>query len=173
LIKDPKWEEYWLSFNFQDLNSTLNKWEVGHVLVTQILPPINVPLLSYGWIYRVISSLIENCKQYEVMIDNFLTCTCIDFVSMFIGSLGGYGKWVHCKHLYYILQILMFYGLMETFIHHPIWSWDEVHKLTSQTRTIEVEYWDVFKNNLTNFPRNWNHFVFRRIKTIWISTNSV
>jgi hypothetical protein len=71
---------------------------------------------------------IENYKQCEVTISNFLACTCIDFVLMMKGSLGAQGKWVHCKHLYYILQHVRLCGLMETFIHHLSWSWNEVHK---------------------------------------------
>jgi len=56
-------------------------------------------------------------------------------VDRFIGWLW---KLVHCKHLYYILQIMMLYGLMEMFIHHLIWSWDKVHKLTSWTTVTKV-----------------------------------
>jgi hypothetical protein len=93
------------------------KWEVECVLVAQILPPTNVPIPSYGQMYHIISSPIENRKQYEIMINNFPAFICIDFV--LIGSLGGYGKWVHYKYLYYILQIVRLCGLMEMFIHHP------------------------------------------------------
>ncbi len=100
-----------------------NKWKVGCVLVTEILLPTNIPTLGYGWIYHIISSSIANHKQYEVMVGKFPTCICINFVSMMIGSLGGYGKWVHCKHLYYILQNVMLCGLMERSIHQLTWSW--------------------------------------------------
>jgi hypothetical protein len=54
--------------------------------------------------------LIENCKQYDIIIGNFPTCICINFVSMMTSSLGYDGK---CKHLYYILQNVMFCGLVE------------------------------------------------------------
>jgi hypothetical protein len=45
---------------------------------------------------------------------------------MLAGSLGGLGTYVQCKHVYDILQSIMFYGLMEDFIHYYMWSWDEV-----------------------------------------------
>jgi len=86
------------------------KWEVGHVLVTQILPPTNVHALGYERIYYIILGPIENRNQYEITIGTFLTCSCIDFVSMLTSSLSGRGKWVHCKHLYYILQIVMLWA---------------------------------------------------------------
>jgi hypothetical protein len=57
---------------------------------------------------------------------------------MIIGSLGDWGKWVHCKHLYYILQNVILCGLMEMFIHHSTWSWDKVHKLTSHAKATKV-----------------------------------
>jgi hypothetical protein len=34
--------------------------------------------------------------------------------------------YVQCKHVYHILQMIMFYGFMEKFIHHYTWNWDEV-----------------------------------------------
>jgi hypothetical protein len=115
-----------------------NKWKVGHVLVTQISLPTSIPTLGYGWIYHIISSSIENYIQYEVMVGKFLACICVKFVLMMIGSLSGCGKWVHCKHLYYILQNVMFCGLMEMFIHHLTWSWDKVHKITSHTKATKI-----------------------------------
>jgi hypothetical protein len=44
-----------------------------------------------------------NKKQYEVTIRNFPTCTCLDFVAMMFSLLGWQGKWVPCKHMYYVL----------------------------------------------------------------------
>ncbi len=114
-----------------------NKWEAGPIILVNILQPTNVPFPGYGKIYKIILGPTENCKQYEVIIGNFPTYTCIDFVLMMTCSLGIHGKWVHCKHLYYILQQVMLCGLMKTFIHHPTWSWNEVHKLTTKTTMVE------------------------------------
>jgi hypothetical protein len=48
---------------------------------------------------------------------------------MLVGCLGGYGVYVQCKHVYSVLQTIMFYGLTEKFIHHCTWSWVEVQRL--------------------------------------------
>jgi len=61
-----------------------------------------------------------------MIIGNFLGCSCVYFVTMLVGSLGGCGVYVKCKHVYCILQTIMFCGLTENFIHHCTWSWDEV-----------------------------------------------
>jgi hypothetical protein len=59
-----------------------NKWEVGQILEATLLTPSNIPPLEYGWIYRLFSRLPENCKQHEVMINDYSTCNCVDFSSM-------------------------------------------------------------------------------------------
>jgi hypothetical protein len=45
---------------------------------------------------------------------------------MLEGSLGARGVYVHYKHVYHVLQKIMFCGLTKKFIHHYTWSWDEV-----------------------------------------------
>ncbi len=39
---------------FKISNQQQNKWEVGHVLLVNILPPTNVPSPRYGRIYKII-----------------------------------------------------------------------------------------------------------------------
>jgi len=65
-------------------------------------------------------------QRYKVTIGNFPRCSCVYFVKMLAGSLGACGVYVHCKHVYHVLQTIMFYGFTEEFIHHYTWSWDEV-----------------------------------------------
>jgi hypothetical protein len=48
---------------------------------------------------------------------------------MLVASLGGHGEYVQCKHVYHILQMIMLCGLTVEFIHHCMWSWDEVQPL--------------------------------------------
>jgi hypothetical protein len=48
---------------------------------------------------------------------------------MLAESLGAHGAYVKCKHVYHILQTIMFYGLTEEFIHYCTWSWDEIQHL--------------------------------------------
>jgi hypothetical protein len=49
------------------------------------------------------------------------------FVAML--ALGGLGTYVQCKHVYHILQLIMFCGFMEDFIHYCMWNWDVVQCL--------------------------------------------
>jgi hypothetical protein len=56
-----------------------NKWEVEQTLKATLLTPSNIPLLGYGWIYHHLSRLQKYHKQYEVMINDYPTCNCMDF----------------------------------------------------------------------------------------------
>jgi hypothetical protein len=80
-----------------------NQWEVGQFLEATINPPLEVPPLGYGQIYKILSSQKPNKKQYEVTIGNLPICSCLDFVEMISNSLGRRGKWVPYKHMYYVL----------------------------------------------------------------------
>jgi hypothetical protein len=77
-------------------------------------PLVDVPSLGYGQIYNV---LLDD-QGYDVTTGNFLGCSCVYFVTMSEGFLGGHGVYVQCKHVYHILQTIMFCGFMEEFIHH-------------------------------------------------------
>ncbi len=112
-----------------------NNWEVG-ILLTQctVFPPIDVPSPRYGQIY----SIVLDDQRYDVTIGNFLGCSCVYFVKMLVGSLGARGVYVHCKHVYHVLQMIMFCGLMEEFIHHCTWSWDEVQRLLKSSKVFEL-----------------------------------
>jgi hypothetical protein len=65
-------------------------------------------------------------KRYDATIENFLGCSCVDFVAVLEASLGGHGAYMQFKHVYHVLQTIVFCGLMEDFIHHCMWSWDEL-----------------------------------------------
>ena len=74
---------------FKMSNLHYNQWEVGHQLFEAIVnPPLEVPLLGYGRIYKILFGQNPNKKQYEVIIWNFPTCICLDFVTMISNSLG-------------------------------------------------------------------------------------
>jgi hypothetical protein len=77
--------------------------------------------------------------QYEVIVGNFPTCTCLGFTKMMASSLGGCGKWAHYEHLYFILQDVMHCGQIEDFIHFPTWIWNEIQKLANHVRAILFE----------------------------------
>jgi hypothetical protein len=76
-----------------------NKWEVGRTFEATLLTLSNISPSRY----HLISRLLENHKQYEVMISDYPACNCVDFASMMALSLGKRGPWVPYKHLYYIL----------------------------------------------------------------------
>jgi len=86
-------------FNMSNLH--YNQWEVGRILESIIDSPLGAPLLRQ--IYKILFSQSPNKKQYEIITWNFPTCTCLDFVAMMSSLLGWQGKWVPCKHIYYVL----------------------------------------------------------------------
>jgi len=88
-----------------------NKWEVGWTLEATLLIPSNIPPLGYRWIYHLLSGSPKNRKQYEVTINDYPTCNCMDFSSVMVTYLNKRGLWVPCKHLYYILQYAMYSGI--------------------------------------------------------------
>ncbi len=47
---------------------------------------------------------------FSFLIGNYTCCSCIYFIDMDIIFLGRRGAWVQCKHLYHILQNIMYYG---------------------------------------------------------------
>jgi hypothetical protein len=51
--------------------------------------------------------------------------------------LGGHGAWVQCKHMYHILQNIMYCEKIEEFIHYPTWSLDEIQHLLVQANACE------------------------------------
>jgi hypothetical protein len=67
-----------------------------------------------------------NRKQNEVTIGYFQNCICLDFLGIVVSLLGQQGKWMPCKYLYYILQLMMFCGKFENFIHFPTWSYGAI-----------------------------------------------
>jgi hypothetical protein len=66
------------------------------------------------------SSVPTNKKQYEITIENFGTCIYLGFVNMVVGSLGQCGKRVPYKHLYYVLQNVMFLGSLKFSFISPL-----------------------------------------------------
>jgi len=121
---------------FKMSNLHYNRWEVAWLLEATINPPLDVPPPRYGWIYKILFGQNPNKKQYEVTIGNFLACISLDFVTMISNSLRWWGKWVPYKHMYYVLQHVMFCGQFESFIHFPTWSCDEVRHLLNCNVTL-------------------------------------
>lgn len=93
-------------FNVSKLH--YNWWEASQFLVATFEPPLEVLALGYGRIYKITCGETSNSRQYEITIGNFLAHTCLDIVTMVLGSLGKWGKWVPCKDMYYVLQHVLF-----------------------------------------------------------------
>ncbi len=108
-----------------------------------VLRATKTPPPGYGHIYIFSSCPPPSRKQYEMMIGNFLTYTYVDIITMMASSLGGRGRgWVHCKHLYFIIQNVMYCGQMENFIHFLTWSLNKMQCLTNHVRVIIVNHWE-------------------------------
>ena len=56
---------------------------------------------KFGVIINIVSK-VDN--SYRVAIGDILQCICLDFIKMSFMALGNKGKWVHCKHLYYVYR---------------------------------------------------------------------
>jgi hypothetical protein len=119
----------WWVLTLKLLMPQTNRLEASQTLEAILLPPTEVLSPRYGHIYIVNFGQPPTIKHYVAMIGNFPTCICIGFITMMASSLGGHGKWVHCKHLYYILQNVMYCGQTKDFIHFPTWSWNEVQHM--------------------------------------------
>jgi hypothetical protein len=59
---------------FKMSNLHYNWWEASRFFETTINPPLEVPLLGYGKIYKILFGQNPNKKQYEIIIGNFLAC---------------------------------------------------------------------------------------------------
>jgi hypothetical protein len=112
---------------------------VGRALEAMLLTPTTVICLGYGRIYCILLRLPKNYKQYEIMINDYSAYSYMDFPSMMFASLNGRTLWVQGKHLYYILQYVMFCGIKEPFVHYPSWSWNEIHRLLGCAKTLELK----------------------------------
>ncbi len=111
-----------LSYNvIQDGPNLHYNWrEASQLLEATVNSPLEVHPPEYGQIFKILFGQNPNKKYYEVIIGNFLAaCTCLDFVAMISNSLGQQGKWLPYKHMYYVLQHVMFCGHFESFIHFP------------------------------------------------------
>jgi hypothetical protein len=49
---------------------------------------------SYGFIYNITFGVGQNKKSYQVIIGDYPSFNCLDFVTMMASLLRGQGKWV-------------------------------------------------------------------------------
>jgi hypothetical protein len=65
-----------------------NRWEVGSFFEMIMNPLLEVHVPRYQWIYKIFFVAIQNQMQYEVAIENFLTCISFVVVIMLLSLLG-------------------------------------------------------------------------------------
>jgi hypothetical protein len=67
---------------------------------------------------------------YRVTIGDMPHCTCPDFTKMSFQSLEKKGKWVYCKHLYYVFRVLCKVDYdSDKCIHAPTYFYNKVMQL--------------------------------------------
>jgi len=74
---------------------------------------------------------------------------CMDFTTSITSSLGRLGNRVHYKHIYYILQHVIYYGQLEEFIHHLTWSWNKFQWIASHVKQVTLvmcREWSIIQN---------------------------
>jgi hypothetical protein len=80
---------------------------------------------------------IAKQQLYEVIVGDFLACTCIEFISMKASALGnGKKKWICCKHLYFILQQFLSAIVDAKFVHCPTWTSNKVKMFLERLEVI-------------------------------------
>lgn len=89
-----------------------------------------IPHPGFGCIVTFESGMIPNTHQYMITISLFPECSCPYFKEMLAKSLGKRGQWSHCKHLYYIFNVICNMDPeVDVFIHAPSFSFDEVKRV--------------------------------------------
>ncbi len=69
-----------------------NKLEAGHALQAIIFPLVQVLPSKYGFICNIKSSMGKNKKPYQVIIRDYPSCYCMDFVMMMASLLREQGN---------------------------------------------------------------------------------
>ena len=96
-----------------------------------------IPCLGYGVIINIVS---KEDITYRMTIGDIPHCTCPDFTKMFSQALEKKGKWMYCKHLYYVFRFLCKVDYeSDKFIHAPTYTYNEVMCLLELAGVVECE----------------------------------
>jgi len=107
-----------------------NQWESARNVTGMILGVNILPYPRLGAVITLQSSIKTQHKVHQISLCNFPTCTCLYFTGMVFVSIGKRGKYINCKHLYYIFCYLCKVDFKkDKFIHAPSFNMDEVMKL--------------------------------------------
>jgi hypothetical protein len=89
-----------------------------------------IPHPGYGCIVTLDSRALSKVQQYLITIGTFPECACEYFKDMATKSLGKYGGWASCKHLYFVFtNIGSLKSERDAFIHAPSFSFNEVKQI--------------------------------------------
>jgi hypothetical protein len=86
-LQIKEWEEDLSSQHVQIIHFI--RKQMGGGTNSTLLTPLTIPPPRYGRIYCLLLGLLKNYKQYQVTINDYLTCSCVDFSSMMSTSLNG------------------------------------------------------------------------------------
>ena len=96
-----------------------------------------IPYLGYEMIIDIVS---KEDITYRITIGDIPHCMCPDFTKMSSQALGKKGKWVYCKHLYYVFRFLCKVDYeSDKFIYAPTYTYNEVMRLLELAGVVECE----------------------------------
>ena len=81
-----------------------NKWKSASQIqnVTEVLYP------GFGRVFTIDGGIYPSKKLYHTTISKFCDCSCVDFINMYVATLGKKEQWVNCKHSYNTIFIQYF-----------------------------------------------------------------
>jgi hypothetical protein len=96
-----------------------NKWKSARNIKGTILGITILPFPGLGTINALESKVQPDKKVYRITISHFPEYTCLDFQNMVVATIGKWGQYVNCKHLYYIFcyfyKMNYFYKMTSSF----------------------------------------------------------
>ena len=105
---------------------TKKKWESAGLMDGSYV--VGVTAISYPGYGVIINIVSKKIITYRITIGDIPHCTCLDFTKMSSQALGKKGKWVYCKHLYYVFRFLCKVDYeSDKFIHAPTYTYNEVY----------------------------------------------
>ena len=117
-----------------------NQWESARNVTGTILGVNILPYPGLGCVITLQSGIEPHHMVNRVTLSNFPACTCLSFSGMVSASIGKRGKYVNCKHLYYIFRYLCKVDAnKDKFIHAPSLSMDEVMILLEKAGMIRIK----------------------------------
>ena len=117
-----------------------NQWESARNVKANILRVNLLPYPGLGAIIVLQSGVEPDDKLYNITLCNFPSCTCPHYASMNSAAVGRRGQYVNCKHLYYIFRFFCKLDYkVDTYIHAPTLSLDEVKKILLAAGIIKTE----------------------------------